>query len=559
MRLCVLEISRFRGIEELRWVVQRPYACLVGPGDSCKSTVLDAIELVLSPRYSVSFDDADFFNLDVSQPLEITASITDPPEELLSDAKFGLQIRGWNETTGLVDEPGESDRKVLSIRLRVDRSLEPAWVVINDRNGEGTPISAFDREKFGAARLGTYVERQLRWGRGSVLTKFGTASGDLLSALAEASRAARDSVTPDQLSGLKEACRRVQEVAKGFGIAPKSGMGFRPGLDVDASLSASGSLALCDGEVPVRRAGLGTKNLIALALQREVCKQGGITLVDEVESGLEPHRIGRLLRALRSAAINGQVLLTTHSSVAVEGLDAEDICVVRNDRGNVTVRQTPAELQDVVRSCSLALLARNVIVCEGRTEWGFVSALDEHLASRNQESFSYYSVEAVDGSGENAVRRAASLAALGYHVALLVDSDKQITPSVEDLQKCGVMVFQWADKLSIEERVFMDLPWTAVRAVLSYASELRGPQSIRDTIASRLGRGSAVPDEDLAHWVESLELRRAAGLAAKSGKWFKTWDTGQELGKVVCRCLSEIQDTDLAVKTQELMSWVRTE
>ena len=57
MRLFRVEICRFRGIKELSWDVGGRFVCLIGSGDSTKTTILDAIELGLSPRWNVSLED----------------------------------------------------------------------------------------------------------------------------------------------------------------------------------------------------------------------------------------------------------------------------------------------------------------------------------------------------------------------------------------------------------------------------------------------------------------------------------------------------------------------
>ncbi len=42
--------------------------CLIGPGDSGKSSILDAIDLCLGARRNIQFTDADFHLLDVENP-----------------------------------------------------------------------------------------------------------------------------------------------------------------------------------------------------------------------------------------------------------------------------------------------------------------------------------------------------------------------------------------------------------------------------------------------------------------------------------------------------------
>src|SRR5690554_5069412 len=57
---------------------------LVGPGDSTKTTILDAIEWVLFPRWALPVSEADFFGADPQEEIVIEATVGDIPEVLLS-------------------------------------------------------------------------------------------------------------------------------------------------------------------------------------------------------------------------------------------------------------------------------------------------------------------------------------------------------------------------------------------------------------------------------------------------------------------------------------------
>lgn len=69
-----LSISNFRGIKQLEWKLDGNFICLIGPGDSTKTTILDAIEYVMSSRFLRIYD-TDFYNCDVNHSIEITATI----------------------------------------------------------------------------------------------------------------------------------------------------------------------------------------------------------------------------------------------------------------------------------------------------------------------------------------------------------------------------------------------------------------------------------------------------------------------------------------------------
>ncbi|ARL97306.1 hypothetical protein BOC58_31980 [Burkholderia pseudomallei] len=49
--------------------------CLIGPGDSCKTSILDAIDLLLAERQNVTFDDLDFYDANPENAIRIVATI----------------------------------------------------------------------------------------------------------------------------------------------------------------------------------------------------------------------------------------------------------------------------------------------------------------------------------------------------------------------------------------------------------------------------------------------------------------------------------------------------
>jgi putative ATP-dependent endonuclease of OLD family len=69
---------------------------------------------------------------------------------------------------------------------------------------------------------------------------------------------------------------------------------LKPGLDQSLSTS-TGNLALYEGAVPLSNYGLGSRRLAGVAAQQLANADKGIILIDEVEYGLEPHRLVNLL------------------------------------------------------------------------------------------------------------------------------------------------------------------------------------------------------------------------------------------------------------------------
>jgi putative ATP-dependent endonuclease of the OLD family len=85
-----IEIRNFRAIQSLDWFPAQGINCLIGPGDTGKSTVLDAIDLCLGARRTLSFCDDDFHLLDSSQPITIAVTLGELCANLRSLDRYGL-------------------------------------------------------------------------------------------------------------------------------------------------------------------------------------------------------------------------------------------------------------------------------------------------------------------------------------------------------------------------------------------------------------------------------------------------------------------------------------
>ena len=570
MRLRRLKIERFRGILALDWQNIGDTAALVGPGDSGKSTILDAIERVLSPRWNVGFDDADFWNLDTSQPISIRATLTDLPPEFLKESKFGHAMHGFDVERGIEIAPEGTDGEALAlvVELRVEATLEPVWNVV-DSEGREQPIHAKDRERLGLLRVGGYVDNHLAWSRGSTLSRLTSGSDSLSGVLAGVTRKARAGLKKDSLKPLEETAAKVEALAKDVGVKPTSS--FCPHLDINSMTVSAGALSLHDGDVPLRRSGLGTRRLLAVAMQREAASQHGLTLIDEFEHGLEPNRIRRLLRILRGKPPEqthaaGQLLLTTHSPTVLSELEIGEVFVVkRGPDGGVEVASLPKEVEYVLPRVPEALLARKIIVCEGETEEGLCIALDNKWGSEGRPSFAYQGVAAVDGGGgDQPATLAGKLVQLGYTVALFIDSDAKAKAS----RAQGATLLEWEGGTCTEQRLALDLPQKALREMVALATrspKSKGLRSVRDSFAAALQIETKILGEEPASWLEEAQavgvdearFRTEFGNTAKkkAKAWFKTRAVGEELGALVAGCEAELESTSTGTVLRDLGSF----
>jgi hypothetical protein len=564
MKIRRLKILNFRGINQFEWnLTDEKTFCLIGKGDSTKTTVLEAIRCAFSPQWNHSFNDSDFYQCNTDNPIQIDVVIGDLLPEFCAEQKYGAHLRGWSKGQfKLNDEPEDDDEPVLSIRLAVSKDLEPKWKVVTDRNPDGIDFKATDRAKVGVGLIGTYSEKQLTWAAGTALAKI-TESDNLNESLVEATRAARSSLDGQRASVLKKfdaAATKAEQVAKGLGVPVRHE--YKAHLDLNTISIRIGGLTLHDGDIPLRQLGLGSKRMLLCGIQQERLEDQHITLFDEVEYGLEPHRIARLIKHIQDDK-NGQYFLTTHSPTVLCELTVDQIYVLHKEDDCVRVVATAGKdmdglnIQGHIRSSAEAFLSRKVVVCEGATEVGVLRGMDNLWSAAKRLPYSYLGVVPLDAHGAGRVKGlAAGFKALHYDVMVLADGDAQDKFSDQDaadLKKQGAEVLMWADNLSIEQRAMMDLPWVQVQASVKLAGELGFP--VNDNISSKL---NVALEEDAGKWKDTIGLRKAIGDAAKASAWFKSITRGERWAETIFPAFGNagFEQKDFATKLSQFRAWV---
>jgi putative ATP-dependent endonuclease of OLD family len=302
-RIRFIDIRNFRCLQALAWQPAPGLNCLIGPGDAGKSSVLDAIDLCLGARRSVSFSDADFYALNVNEPISISITLGELDDGLKSMEAYGNYLRSFDGTSGKIDDEPESGKETaLTLNLTVKSDLEPVWTLVSERaeaEGQARYLTWSDRARLCPTRIGAFAENDLAWRRGSVLTKLSDEKAETSGALADAARQARlafGDLAEKQLAGTLEI---VGYTARDLGI--DIGKHPRALLDAHSVSFSGGTIALHnDAGVPLRGLGTGSARLLVAGLQRRAAKEATVILVDEVEHGLEPHRLIRLLHSIGS-------------------------------------------------------------------------------------------------------------------------------------------------------------------------------------------------------------------------------------------------------------------
>jgi len=551
-----LKINNFRGIKSLTLKFNnKKFICLLGRGDSGKTTILNAISYVLSPNWNLSFYDSDFFEGNVNNSIEIEISLLDLPKKLINEDKYGLYIRGLDNNGVIQDELYNDYEKVLTIKLEIKKDLEPQWFVINNRQ-EPKQISVNDRAKFNVFLVSDYIDQHFSWSRGnplySILKESLTSEDEKNSVIIDSIREVIGKISKDSFSQFKNVTANIIDASADFGINLNN---LKTAIDFRDIYFKEGRACLHDNNIPLRLKGKGTKRLISMAIQSVLASFGGIILIDEIEQGLEPDRVKNLVRSLKKNN-SGQIFITTHSREVITELEIDDLVMISRDNKNVITKELDINFQKIIRACPEAAYVNKVIVCEGKTEIGICRALDAYRKKNNKKCMSYYNCGYTDGTGSNFTERAIKLKDLGKSVCVFCDSDNdnKLNPSKSKLKEVGIRIFDCDEGKAIEQQIFQDLPQYGVKDLVNYVLEYNNLtiDQLKQSVKSKYE--GDFPD-DLMNSI-TLKMRQAIGEVAKKKPWFKRPDHGEKLGSIIFDCFEEMNDEKIKNQLESLSNWI---
>jgi predicted ATPase len=571
-RIRKIEITNFRGIQQLSWYPIPGINCLIGPGDSGKSTVLDAIDLCLGARRNVQFSDSDFFGLDITKSISITLTLGDLDDAMRTLENFGTFLRGFNPGSGIVeDEPTINTEVVLSLNLTVASDLEPSWTLVSDRAAQQGIVRTLawkDRLALAPTRIGTLADFNLGWQRGSVLNRISEERADASAALVKAARDARRAFGDKAEQQLGEALKIVTETAQELGV--HIGTKAKALLDSQSVSFGGGTISLHnESGIPLRNLGIGSARLLVAGLQRKAAERASIVLSDELEYGLEPHRIARFLGSLgaKESVPLLQVFLTTHSPVALRELSGNQLFVLRSGVCGHKVHSvgTNNDIQSTIRLYPEAFLAESVIVCEGASEIGLLRGLDLYRVEQGNVSLAAMGVALVDcGGGEpdRPYARANAFQSLGYRVMVLRDNDQKQKPTltVEQafIQKGGA-VTAYREGRTLEDELFGNLTPTACQNLIAYANELHGDlihEHLR-TVSNNTLTFQQIYDEIERTRALSTESRSILGRAAciRKAGWFKSISWMEYVARTIVAPDLPLCDSGFRALMDQVFAW----
>ncbi len=548
-----LKISHFRGIDSFEQSFSNGITCIIGRGDSCKSTILDAIAYTFAQSWSLRLNDSDFYNCDPSSPIIIEGTVSDIPDDLI--VKYHNHLRGITSDGRLIDDMESDDaieaQEVLTVRLSVSKDLEPSWDVVSYNGTEPSTIKSTDRGKLNIFSVSDYSDRHFSLNKGNPLYSLYRQLNNephpenenlVLNVVRDAKNAFDDNLG----HRFESVIEKIKSVAGELGITLNE---MKAMLDHKDIAISENKVSIHEDGIPFRLKGKGSKRLLSLAIQLALTQPSGIILIDEIEQGLEPDRVQHLVNVL-SKYEDKQIIITTHSSNVIVEIPCTSLFIMR--KGSYNLQHVEGEMQGCIRKNPEAFFARKIIVCEGATEIGFCRSINEYRISHNKTSASCMGIRFADGAGNEMINYVLGFKDLSYPTALFCDSDcVNINNRKQEFRDLEINVIDSEDNCSIEQQVFKDVPWNVVKALIKIAIEKvidddgktyeEAEKKIFDATNAQLDCRMA----QMTNWYqnESDDLRTALGLAAKNKNWYKKQTYGERMGRCILTSYSDLAES----------------
>lgn len=544
-----LKIQGFRGVRDLDWRPKPGLNVILGGGDAGKTTILEAIALLLNPSNATILAEADYSDGDRAKPFFIGAVMSLPASSGVDHQPSHLYPWIWDGKDAVepnLDEgqaPTAADG-VYKFCVTGSTELDLTYEV----RGPHERVDRFSpsfRRQIGLVRLSgdDRNDRDLRLVQGSALDRL-LSDPALRSrfSLKFSSTELKDDLQPDSQTALET----LNTTFQGRALPHDLDLGLN--AQQGQSLGALVGLTAWTGtaRLPLSTWGAGTRRLAALAIAQASRIGAPITLIDEAERGLEPYRQRKLVADLLEGS--SQVFMTTHSAAVLSAAEGAHLWHLVQGRTIGALDTAKVALHQ--KNDPETFLARLAIICEGPTEIGFLRFV---LERRIVGDLLDRGVKFCNAGGNPfALGLLTEMAEAGFNVAGLAD-DENDKPNHWSRLK-GVMgdrLLQWPSACT-EAMVIGRLDEQHFEALIADPDGGRGPNRLK-SLVERL----AVTKPDLAPVEQSFEaVKLAAGsdlralmIAAASGcakgapeevektwkkhgkAWFKSEGGGRELAR----------------------------
>ena len=382
------------------------HAVLIGDNNTGKTTILEALDLVLGPdrlNRTPPIDEHDFFqgkyipvigvgaagaasvaaqtvddngnamngeNAGPQGPrIDIEVTITDLAED--QRARFGDYVEFWDKSTDTFydkPDPAGVDATTITEALRVafrgwydpeeDDFEGKTWFarsLIEDEGG-AMPFSKKDKQNCGFLYL-----RSLRTGSRALSLERGSLLDIILRLKEVRPRMWEDTIStlssysvasaPELgISGVLESISKSLEkyVPKEWGVEPHLKVSNLTREHLRKVITAFIATGEGSHAAPFYRQGTGTINMLVLAMLSQIAedKQNVIFAMEEPETAIPPYAQKRIVREIRKLA--SQTLFTSHSPYVLEEFSLDETVVLARDAAGI-LSQSPIALPNCVK------------------------------------------------------------------------------------------------------------------------------------------------------------------------------------------------------------------
>jgi putative ATP-dependent endonuclease of OLD family len=539
-----LEITCFRGIQSFVWNPASGMNLVLGGGDVGKTTLLEAIAFLLSPSNAVTISESDYWRRDNTKEFIIEAVMSLPEASEIGTQQNFAWPWAWDGTKAVLpvankddDIPKPTD-PVYRVRVRGTTDLELVWEIVQPHDVMDH-FSVAVRRKIGLLRLSADErnDRDLRLVYGSALDR-------LLSDVALRARIGKRVSELDLDQSLSEKGAQAITALDERMAAAALPHDLKLGLTTSQGLSIGALIGLLakkdDVNLPLGSWGAGTRRMAALEIGSSTEKEASVTIIDEIERGLEPYRLRKLIKILHAGA--GQTFITTHNPVAISCAGQAHLWYL--DAAGAIGALPYDKIEQQQRRDPETFLAKVAVIAEGPTEVGFLSILLEKAFGSDPLD---YGIRVCDGQGNSStLALLETLSSAGLIFAGLVDDEGTESGRWQKLKEnFGEKLHQWSQGCT-EQHVIGAIAEANLWDLLKDEDGDLDGHRLR-TLADRLGLCDKQPksiEEELTNQGKTLrqliidastgsKIDAPAGRErewkAHSRSWFKSEMGGREL------------------------------
>jgi hypothetical protein len=276
---------------------------------------------------------------------------------------------------------------------------------------------------------------------------------------------------------------------------------------------------------------------------------------------------GDQARAGAEGKPKGQILLTTHSEVALGESGAASLRVCRTSRPErvttIVKPGAPDPIRALMRHAPRALFSRRILVSEGMTEVGVLSDVREFWPPLHGGlPIEHVGGFIADGNGAEAPAIALGLRGLGYEVAVYRDSDTALAADVAArFAAAGILVIEYGGGLDVEHAIISEADDAQMQRLIEHLRAERGDGKINDNLRAALGLEPAeivlgFDTWELASPHDAAEIRQRIADICVERRWLKDQRIARGAGPIAWEVARSRPESPLARSLDAARTWL---